>query len=191
VDDTRSQAEPTDAQSSQEVATEEALSRAVGKELRWVREALGWSRLQFVARLPSGICDRTLLAYEHGKRHMTLLRLLELCRALGVAAPTLLTQALQRARLELANLVLQVDLQELIRDESPAFRPMMRWARNKLNRYPDGIVELPPSSVEELADFLGYPYQDLAKYLARFTPETDVVNGIDQAETRDADRERR
>jgi hypothetical protein len=33
-------------------------------------------------------------------------------------------------------------------------------------------VEFRPFSVEELADFVGYPYQDLANYLARFTPET-------------------
>ena len=95
-------------------------------------------------------------------------RFLELCRALGVAAPTLLTQALQRARLELANLVLQVDLRYLINDESAKFRPMMQWARNKLNKCPDGIAELEPSSVEELANFVGYTYRELANYLARF-----------------------
>lgn len=161
----------TEARKRQEEVTEKTLSRAIGDELRRAREATGWSRLQLVARLPSGIGDRTLLSYEHGTRHLTVLRYLELCRALGFAAPTLLTQALQRARLELANLVLQVDLRALLNDESDTYRPMVQWAKNKLNKHPDGIVELPPSSVAELADFVGYPYQDLANYLARFTPE--------------------
>lgn len=161
----------TDARKRQEEVTEKTLSRAIGDELRRAREATGWSRLQLVARLPSGIGDRTLLSYEHGTRHLTVLRFLELCRALGCAAPTLLTQALQRTRLELANLVLQVDLRALLNDESDTYRPMVQWAKNKLNKHPDGVVELPPSSVAELADFVGYPYQDLANYLARFTPE--------------------
>lgn len=161
----------TDAGPNTQEVTEKALSRAIGEELRRAREATGWSRLQLVARLPSGIGDRTLLSYEHGTRHLTVIRLLEICRALGFAAPTLLTRALQRARLELANLVLQVDLRALLNDESDTFRPMVQWARNKLNKHPDGVVELPPSSVAELADFVGYPYEDLAKYLARFAPE--------------------
>jgi ribosome-binding protein aMBF1 (putative translation factor) len=47
-------------------ATEKVISRAIGEELRRAREATGWSRLQLVSRLPSGIGDRTLLSYEHG-----------------------------------------------------------------------------------------------------------------------------
>lgn len=89
-----------------------------------------------------------------------------------VAAPTLLTRALQRALLELSNLVLRVDLQVLLKDRNEKFRPMEQWARNKLNAFPDGVVDLPPSSVRELATFAGYTYHELARYLARFTPES-------------------
>lgn len=151
--------------------TDQVISRAVGEELRRAREALGWSRLQLVARLPSGIGERTLLSYEHGTRHLTVLRFIELCRALGFAAPTMLNQAMQRARIHLQNLVLQVDLRHLLNDRSDKFRPMHQWARNKLNESPGGIVELPPSSVRELATFMGCTYPELAEYLARFLPE--------------------
>lgn len=157
---------------TQDEPSEKTLSRAIGGELRRAREATGWSRGQLVARLSSGIGDRTLLSYEHGTRHLTVIRFLELSRALGVAAPTLLTNALQQARLDLANLVLRVALKPLIRDEKINFRPMRQWAKNKLAKCPDGIAEISPSSVRELADFLGYSYQDLANYLAEFTPDS-------------------
>jgi transcriptional regulator with XRE-family HTH domain len=116
--------------------SEEAISRAIGEELRRARETHGWSRLQLVTLLPSGIGDRTLLSYEHGTRHLTALRLIEICQALGVDAPTLLNQALQRARIHLTNLVLRIDLRFLLNDRSERFRPMHQWARNRLTRTP-------------------------------------------------------
>jgi transcriptional regulator with XRE-family HTH domain len=155
---------------------EKMLSRVIGEELRRTREAKGWSRAQLVAILPSGIGDRTLLSYEHGTRHLTVLRLIELCDAMGVAAPTVLGHALQRARLHLQNLVLHIDLRHLLNDWNEKFRPMHQWARNKLNENPDGVVELPPSSVRELAIFVGCTYQELADYLANFIPEEQLEN---------------
>lgn len=149
-----------------------AISRAIGRELRRAREAEGLSRVQLVAELPSGIGDRTVLSYEHGTRHLTVIRLLELCRVLGVAGPTLLTQALQQAQLELSNLVLQVDLKRLVKHKNEKFRPMVQWARNKLNECPDGVADVPPSGVQELATFAGYTYRELASYLAKFAPES-------------------
>lgn len=169
----RRDTEPAAEQSPQEKRAEKAISRAIGNELRRAREANGWSRGHLVAQLSSGIGDRTLLSYEHGARHLTVLRLVELSRAIGIAAPTLLSHALQRARLELTNLVLRVDLRALLNDRSDKFRPMAQWTRNKLNEHPDGVAELPPSSVRELATFAGYSYSELASYLARFTPEAD------------------
>jgi hypothetical protein len=161
--------------------TKEAIARAIGDELCRVRESLGLSRLRFAELLPSGIGERTVLSYEHGRRHMSQLRFLELCHTLGVVAPTLLAQALQRARIHLANLELQIDLRALINDGNHTFRPMVQWARNKLNKHPTGIVGVSPSSVEELADFIGHTSQDLAKYLTRFTPDTVSTNDTDTA----------
>jgi transcriptional regulator with XRE-family HTH domain len=158
---------PVDTQSE---PSDQVISRAIGEELRRSREARGWSRGQLVARLPSGIGERSLLSYEHGTRHLTALRFIEICRALGVAPPTLLNQALQRARIHLQYLVLQIDLRYLLNDRSEIFRPMRQWAQNKLNENPGGVVELLPSSVRELATFAGCTYWDLANYFARFLP---------------------
>jgi len=158
-----------------------AVARAVGDELRRAREAKGWSRAQFVTRLPSGIGDRTLLAYEHGLRHLTLIRLLELCEALDAVAADVVSRALQRARLFLENLVLSIDLRALLSSGNFKFRPMVQWARNKLNKHPDGIVELAPAGVIELADFIGCSHHELAAYLARFAPETDSASSTDES----------
>ena len=154
-----------------------AIAQAIGEELRNARTAVGWSRLQLVSRLPSGIGDRTLLSYEHGTRHLTVLRLIELCHTLEVAAPTLLNKAMQRAQIHLQNLVLQVDLRFLLNDRNEHFRPMHQWARNKLNENPGRVVELPPSSVRELATFVGCTYHELAAYLARFLPDETTDGG--------------
>ncbi|HEX6360493.1 helix-turn-helix transcriptional regulator [Actinophytocola sp.] len=147
------------------------IAKALGEELRRARETKGWSRAQFVARLPSGIGERTLLAYEHGLRQLTVIRLVELCEALGVTPPGTLTVALQKAGEYLHNLELQVDLRLLLADRGNKFRSIFPWARNRLTEEPEGIIELAPSAVRELAAFIGYPHDDLAGYLAKFTPE--------------------
>lgn len=158
--------------------SERVTSRAIGQGLRRAREAKGWSRGQLVARLPSGIGDRTVLSYEHGTRHLTLLRFLEICGALGVSAPMLLNQALQRARVDLANLVLVVDVRQVVTERDEQFRSMVMWAHNKLVKHPDGVVEVTPSGVVELADFIGCSAVELGTYLARFVPDHADVESV-------------
>src|ERR1044071_2848940 len=120
-----------------DVVAEKIIQRAVGVELRRAREDVGGSRGHFVTRLPSGIGARTLLSYEHGTRHMTLLRFVEVCRALRVASPLLLNQSLQRAQVHLEHVVLRVDLRLLVAERDEKFLPMVMWAHNKLVRHPD------------------------------------------------------
>jgi transcriptional regulator with XRE-family HTH domain len=149
-----------------------AIARALGEELRRTREARGWSRAQFCRRLPSKIGDRTVLAYEHGLRQLTMLRLIELCEGLEVDTSTVVALALQRARLHLERLTLHVDLHKLVRDELVRFRPLRQWARNRLNECPDGIAKVDASGVRELTAFVGCDRKDLVTHLARFTPPT-------------------
>lgn len=150
----------------------QALARAIGEELRRAREALGVSRAKFVAGLPSGIGERTLLAYEHGLRQISIVRLVELCEHLGVSAPDLLRRAMQKVDTYLSNLTLRVDLRDLIDSVNNRFRPLVPWARNRLNDTPDGTAHLSPSAIRELAAFIGQPENELARYLARFGPKS-------------------
>jgi transcriptional regulator with XRE-family HTH domain len=146
------------------------ISQAIGCELRRTREQYGWSRAQFVALLPSGIGERTLLSYERGTRELSVMRLLELCTSLNAEPTTVLRYALQRAGALLDNLALHVDLRALLNDRNPNFYSMHQWARNKLSRNPDGTTELSAIAVVELADFIGCTRDELASYLARFVP---------------------
>ncbi|MFC4856860.1 helix-turn-helix domain-containing protein [Actinophytocola glycyrrhizae] len=148
-----------------------ATSRAVGEELRRFRESNGWSRRHLVALLPSGIGDRTLLSYEHGTRHLTMLRFIEVCRALGVAAPVLLHQALQRARIDLDTLPLRVDLTTLAKDRSGGYPLLIQWAHNTLIENPEGVVEVEPTVVRTLALCVGCEHRQLVDHLARFLPD--------------------
>jgi transcriptional regulator with XRE-family HTH domain len=157
--------------------SEKAVCLAVGEEMRRAREVREWSRVQLVEMLPSGIGDRTLLSYEHGTRNLTFLRLVEICLVLGIDPATLVRRALQRARIRLATLPLQVDLRALLHSPSDTYRPMIQWARNTLNEHPDGIVEVEPVVIKNLARFVGCPPRDLTNYLARFLPDEEKVMG--------------
>jgi transcriptional regulator with XRE-family HTH domain len=150
---------------------EKETSRAVGGELRRAREARGWSRGQSAVLLPSGIGERTLLSYEHGTRHLTVVRYIELCRAMGVSPVKLLAQALQRARVNLENISLRIHLRALLADKDDTFRSLAPWARNALHEHPDGVVELEPAVVRNLALFIGCQHLSLIKHLARFIPD--------------------
>ena len=127
----------TDATQAPEDTTAKAIAVALGGELRRAREVMGLSRAQFVALLPSGIGERTLLAYEHGLRQVTVARLAELCDVLGVTPSTLLTEALQKARIHLANLVLRVDLQALIKDSRNKVPADGRVGKEQAARMPE------------------------------------------------------
>jgi transcriptional regulator with XRE-family HTH domain len=153
--------------------SDKTFARAVGEELRRVREARGLTRLELVEQTPSQIGDRTLLAYEHGVRQMSAFRLVELCQVLKCEAPTVLTRGLQRARLYLENLPLQVDLNALLRDvrTSGTYRPLAQWTRNTLNEHPSGVARVESTVVRNLALFMGCTHQNLADYLARFLPD--------------------
>jgi hypothetical protein len=92
---------------------------------------------------------------------------------MGVDSATLHSRALQRARIHVETMNLHVDLRALLLDSnnSAMFRPMVQWARNTLNEHSDGVVEVQPAVVRNLALFVGCTSHDLANYLARFVPD--------------------
>lgn len=155
------------------------ITRVVGEEVRRRREARGWSRAHFVEMLPSGIGERTLMAYEHGLRQLTLVRLAELSWALGVDPSAVFARGLQRARVLVECVPLEVDLRALLRDERVKFRALRQWGLNMLNEHPGGVVEVEPAAVRNLAAFMGCAHRDLADHLARFVVEDSHAEDLE------------
>jgi transcriptional regulator with XRE-family HTH domain len=152
---------------------DEVMARALGEELRRAREAVGWTREELVDRMISEIQPRTLASYEHGSRQCTVVRLVDVCRALRVPAPELLGIALQRAEVDLDNVCLQVDLPALVRDGREELAPLRTWAKRRLDNDPGSrVAVLKWDVVQEMAIFFDYTRSQLVRYLMIFTPST-------------------
>jgi transcriptional regulator with XRE-family HTH domain len=145
--------------------------QALGEEIRRAREGVQWTRDQLVKRL-GDVHVRTVASYERGDRLVSLTRLLDLCRALKVAAPDVITLALQRTKTDLSNLALMVDLHAILRNRTVELRPLRQWAVDQIeNVDATGVVRLAPATVADLASSLGYERSELAEHLLLFTPD--------------------
>lgn len=67
--------------------------KALGDEIRAERVRLGWSRAEFARRITPTMPANTLDTYEKGRRQPPLERLMDICEALGVGMPELLSRA--------------------------------------------------------------------------------------------------
>lgn len=154
---------------AQDDISDKLLAKILGREIRLVREAHGWSRGDLVKQLPSRIGDRTLLSYEHGIRALTVTRLIEICRVLGVGAGEIIDRVVEKAR-DLRALSFHVSLIEVQQDRRPEFESVRLWAATRLNDG-DTSVALAPVTVREMAAILGFSHSALAAYLVQFTTE--------------------
>ncbi|OLR89667.1 helix-turn-helix domain-containing protein [Actinokineospora bangkokensis] len=156
-----------------ETPSGEQVTRAVGAELRRTRSRVDCSRAQLADRLGYELHPQTIGAYESGARQVTVTRFVEMCRALGVAAPEVLGSALQRAAIDLELLVLRVDLGSVLADPSAELDALRRWARNRLDQTGGTrVVRLEQAAVREIAAFCGRSPGAMHRILADFTPES-------------------
>jgi len=153
-----------------------AFGQAVGEELRLARELNGWPLEHLAARLPFDIDVHELASYEDGTEPITAVRYNQLCRALRAPAPTLLHNALQRARLYKLVPHLRVNLRQLAHNTNVQFLPVAQWAHNQLTASPNTAVELPWTSIQELADTIDRPHHELIDYLAGFLPPVSLAS---------------
>jgi transcriptional regulator with XRE-family HTH domain len=154
--------------------TDGAIARLLGDELRRARDAIGLTRQQLIDKMNSDIHPQTLASYENGIRQCTVVRLVEICRALGVTAPDVLSLSLQRAKEELYTLTLRVDLIALLRDKDTAFDQVRGWARMRIANAGSSpeVARLEPPAIREMAFIFGIPRAELTEYLAAFTPSS-------------------
>jgi transcriptional regulator with XRE-family HTH domain len=152
--------------------TDTAIARFLGDELRRARDALGLTRQQLIDRMDCDIHPQTLASYENGIRQCTVVRLVEICRALGVAAADVLGLSLQRATSELYTQTLLVELPRVVRHTDPRFDQVRTWARLRTanSTAATGVARLEPAAVREMAVIFGLPLADLVAHLATCTP---------------------
>lgn len=162
--------------------TEGAVNRAIGDELRRVRDGRGWTRGMVVDRMSSEISVQTLANYEYGSRPCTLPRLVEICEALDVSTPSLVALALQRIAVEPDANNVHVDLRAVVEDEDVTYQSLRQWARNRLDEDPEGsgIARMERPVVEEMASFFGRPSIEFLRYLYRFMPKRTPLRMISE-----------
>jgi transcriptional regulator with XRE-family HTH domain len=149
------------------------LLRVLGSELRDVRRQRGWARADLRARLGSQIALQTLATYELGTRNIAVVRLVELCAALGVSAPDLLERTLQRTTDLPAIHELRLDLHRLATSRDYRLGPVRRWARACLTDRADpaASVGLSRLAIAHLADVCGLGPAELVRMLRRSQAE--------------------
>jgi transcriptional regulator with XRE-family HTH domain len=152
--------------------TDGAIARLLGDELRRARDAIGLTRQQLIDRMDSDIHPQTLASYENGIRQCTVVRLVEICRALGVTAADVLNLSLQRAKDELYSQTLIVDLSALSRGTDPTYGQVRTWARMRIANGADeaNVARLEPAAIREMAFIFGIPRAELIQHLTTFTP---------------------
>ncbi|WP_258907907.1 helix-turn-helix domain-containing protein [Actinokineospora sp. UTMC 2448] len=144
--------------------------RAVGVELRLARQTRGMTLAQVAEMLPSGIRVPTLSGYETGTKSFHVGRLVEICDAIGVSAPSVLEAALHRAGLGLAAVGVVIDLRSVVDGASRNLGPLRQWARRKLADNADAVTMVEPGMIREMAGFCGLSVPTMAAELERFAP---------------------
>lgn len=149
-----------------------SIRRAIGEEIRRAREATGWTRKEFAERLPFDVHVQSIAGYEGGTVQCTTARFVELCETLGVSAPDLIAWAMQRAKVSLPLIGIQVDLHAVIADKSKELLALRRWARRRLEiDDSNGVARLSWETVQEMGYMFGFGVYDFVKRVTAFTPQ--------------------
>lgn len=145
-----------------------AYQRVLGDELRSLRRQRGWTRKELNRRLQSDISLQTLATYELGTRQCSVLRLVEICAALGVPAHEVLARVHERMFGDTPAGHLTLDLVAIVADERPELLPLRRWARGRLQQLPIGHapeVHLDLPALEYMAQLCRLSTVDLIRAL--------------------------
>lgn len=150
----------------------ETYQRILGDELRKLRRKHGWTRKELNQHLQSEISLQTLATYELGTRHCSVVRLVELCLAMGELPQDLLAKVHSRVFVDEPGRV-RVDLRAVINDEQPELLPLRRWAEDRLKQSIESgpaEVNLDFSALEQMGELCGIPTVDLIGRLRRLNP---------------------
>ena len=132
--------------------------RVLGDELRRLRKQRGWTRRDLNRRLQSDISLQTLATYELGTRQCSVVRLVEICLALGEVPHELMARVHQRVFADSPVGRIRIDLRKVVRDTQTELLPFRRWAKGKLsevNGTHPAEVSLDITALERMAELCG------------------------------------
>jgi transcriptional regulator with XRE-family HTH domain len=138
--------------------------RVLGDEIRRLRKQRGWTRKDLNERLQSDISLQTLATYELGTRQVSVVRLVEICRALDELPHELLARVHERVFTDVPVGRIRVDLRKVVRDRQPELLPLRRWAAGRLAAEPGhqpAEVHLDIAALERMAELCGLETVDL------------------------------
>lgn len=144
--------------------------RVLGDELRRLRKQRGWTRKDLNDRLQSDISLQTLATYELGTRQVSVVRFVEICRALGALPHELLARVHERVFADAPVGRIRIELRKLVRDRTPELFPLHRWAAGRLAEESgprDAEVYLDIAALEQMAELCGIETVDLVAHLRR------------------------
>lgn len=142
--------------------------RVLGDELRRLRKQRAWTRKDLNDRLQSDISLQTLATYELGTRQISVIRLVELCIALGELPHDLLARVHERVFAGEESGKLRIDLRAVVRDTQPELLPLRRWALGRLNDQDSSTeVSFDIAALERMAELCGIELVDLITRLRR------------------------
>ncbi|MGH3515829.1 MAG: helix-turn-helix domain-containing protein [Haloechinothrix sp.] len=149
----------------------EAYQRVLGDELRAARKNLGWTRKELNEKLQSEISLQTLATYELGTRQCSVVRLAEICLAMGVQPHDLLARV--HTRLFGTPSQVRLNLRHIVDDEQPELLPLRRWATARLRQPATSPEEihLDPPALERMAELCGLTTADLLARLRALSGE--------------------
>lgn len=143
----------------------ELYQRVLGEELRNLRRKRGWTRKELNRHLQSDISLQTLATYELGTRQCSVVRLVELCLAMGETPADLLARVHRRVFTDEPGKV-RLDLAKIVEDQQPELLSLRRWAEDRL-RQPGCTREigLDQPALDRMAELCGLSPDELVAKL--------------------------
>lgn len=144
----------------------EVYQRLLGEELRKARRRRGLTRPELNGLMGNPVSVQTLATYEHGTRQCSVVRLVEVCRALGEPPQEVLARVNDRM---MVDEVIRVDLARIAQSSAPELQPLRRWARVYLRSGKRATVRLGAPAIDQLAVVCGTGRDDVVELLRAAT----------------------
>lgn len=159
---------------------------ALGDELRKLRKRRGLTRKELNQSLQSDISLQTLATYELGTRQCSVVRLAEICLAMGEQPHEVLARVDKRVFAGTSGEI-QVNLDKIADSTNSELLPLRRWAEDRLQREGPAVtreVILNPAAVDRMAELCGLAPGELLARLRELSGKTPDSHGAETARGR-------